>query len=65
MTGAYVDDRNEKQQANDYYNSNIGTEAYLMELGYLSSENDLNIIKTEQKQIAEAIAKSIESNLKK
>ena len=65
MTGAYVDDRNEKQQANDYYNSNIGTEAYLMELGYLSSENDLNIIKTEQKKIAEAIAKSIESNLKK
>ncbi len=65
MTGAYVDDRNEKQQANDYYNSNIGTEAYLMELGYLSSDNDLNIIKTEQKQIAEAIAKSIENNLKK
>lgn len=65
MTGAYVDDRNEKQTANDYYNSNIGTEAYLLELSYLSNKQDLTIIKEEQDKYTDAIANSIIKNFDK
>jgi len=65
MTGAYVDDRNEEQAANDYYNSNIGSEAYLLETCYLSNRNDLNIIKKEQDKYVKAIATSIINNFDK
>ena len=65
MTGAYVDDRNEEQTGNDYYNSNIGAEAYLLELCYLSNANDLKIIKEEQDKYVEAIANSIIDNFNK
>ena len=65
MTGAYVDDRNEDQTGNDYYDSNIGAEAYLLELCYLSNKNDLNIIKKEQDKIVDAISNSIITNFNK
>lgn len=65
ITGAYVDDRNEKQTANDYYKSNIGAEAYLLETCYLSNKNDLNILKEEQEQYVNAIATSIINNFDK
>lgn len=65
MTGAYVDDRNEEQAGNEYYNSNIGTEAYLLELCYLSNKNDIKIIKEEQDKYVEAIANSIITNFDK
>ena len=42
VTGAYVDNRNDKILSNPYTKSNVGTEAYLLELGYLSNKNDLN-----------------------
>ena len=32
VTGAYVDGRNKEFGKNKYYNSNIGVEAYLLEL---------------------------------
>ena len=44
ITGAYVDNRNKKVGENPYYDSNIGTEAYLLELGYISNLNELNNI---------------------
>ena len=44
VTGAYVDNRNEDNPGNPYYDSNVGTEAYLLELGYLSNDNDYNNI---------------------
>lgn len=65
MTGAYVDNRNENQTGNDYYNSNIGAESYLLELSYLSNPNDLEIIKGEQDEYVEAISNSIIANLDK
>mgnify|MGYP002868771991 CR=1 FL=1 len=45
ITGAYVDDRNENLEKNSIpgnpsYNSNIGTEAYLLELGYITNPQD-------------------------
>ena len=61
ITGAYVDDRNKEILGNPYVYSNVGTEAYLLELGYLSNKNDLNnIIKNIDKYV-EAIVVSIKS----
>ena len=65
MTGAYVDNRNEEQTGNDYYNSNIGAEAYLLELSYLSNSIDLNIIKQEQEEYIKAISNTIIDNFYK
>lgn len=42
VTGAYVDDRNDSIKGNPYYNSNVGVEAYLLELGYLTNNSDIN-----------------------
>ena len=57
MTGAYVDTRNEpKIKGNPYYNSNVGSEAYLCELGYLTNATDLENIKTNLDKYVSAIA---------
>ena len=40
MTGAYMDGRNKAYPKNDYYNSNMGIESYLLELGYINCKND-------------------------
>lgn len=63
MTGAYVDGRNENQAANDYYKSNVGTEAYLLELCYLTNLSDLELIKTKQDLYIETITNVIKANL--
>ena len=65
MTGAYVDNRNEEQTGNDYYNSNIGSESYLLELSYLSNPSDLNIIKQEEDKYVLAISNAIIANIDK
>ena len=39
-TNAYVDGRNELYGANPYYNSNMGVESYLIELGFMNSNSD-------------------------
>ena len=56
VTGAYVDDRNEDIAGNPYYNSNVGTEAYLLELGYLSNKSDLNNMVSNMNLYTDAIA---------
>jgi len=57
MTGAYVDSRNEpKIMGNPYYNSNIGSEAYLCELGYLTNATDLENINNNLDKYVTAIA---------
>ena len=57
MTGAYVDNRNEpKIKANPYYNSNVGSEAYLCELGYLTNATDLENMKNNLDKYVTAIA---------
>ncbi len=65
MTGAYVDDRNEEQTGNDYWDSNVGAEAYLLETCYLSNLNDINIITNEQDAYINSIANTIITNLNK
>ena len=61
VTGAYVDNRNEEIKANPYVKSNIGSETYLLELGYLSNNNDLNNLLNNMDKYAEGIVKSITS----
>lgn len=65
VTGAYVDGRNpDISEGNPYYNSNIGNETYLLEFGYITNENDLNIITTKTEDYTSAIAEAVKENLK-
>ena len=65
MTGAYIDDSNpDKVGTNPYYDSNIGNESYLLELGYISNTNDVKILNEEQDALAKAIATSIIKEIK-
>ena len=65
LTGAYIDGRNPKYGKNQYYNSNIGVESYLLELGYIVNEEDLNNILTKENLYTDGICKTIEENLLK
>lgn len=64
MTGAYMDGRNKAYPKNDYYNSNMGIESYLLELGYINCKNDLNNLLNNQEGYVKAITKTITDNLK-
>lgn len=61
VTGAYVDDRNSEITGNPYAYSNVGTETYLLELGYLSNRNDLNNMINNMDKYVESIALSIQT----
>lgn len=64
ITGSYVDDRNPEISAgNPYVKSNIGNETYLLEYGYLTNENDLNIIVNKIEEYTSAIADAINDNM--
>ena len=63
ITGAYVDGRKPKKEGNPYYNSNHGCESYLVELGYVSSNVNLNILLTEKEKYIEAIEKMVKEYL--
>lgn len=64
MTGAYVDDSNpEKVGVNPYYDSNVGNESYLLELGYISNVNDVNILLEEEDNLVKAISDAIKKEL--
>ena len=61
VTGAYVDDRNSKIVGNPYTKSNVGTETYLLELGYLSNKKDLENMINNMDKYVDGIAISIKS----
>ena len=64
LTGAYIDDRNLSEVGvNPYYNSNIGNESYLLELGYLSNSSDFSILLKSEDLLAKAIGDSIVKEL--
>ena len=66
LTGAYVDDSNEEEVGvNPYYNSNIGVETYLLELGYLTNPDELDLITSNIDNYAKAIAQSFSENIQK
>lgn len=62
-TGAYVDGRNKKYGKNLYKNSNIGIEAYLLELGYINSRTDLQNILNNQQGYVYGIIKTIKEDI--
>ena len=65
ITGAYVDDSNpEKVGVNKYYKSNVGTEAYVLNIGYISNAEDLDIIVSKQDKYVDAISSVIIEKLK-
>lgn len=61
VTGAYVDNRNKSIIGNPYTKSNVGCESYLLELGYISNDNDLNIMINSLDKYVDAIVTSIKS----
>lgn len=61
ITGAYVDNRNNKIDGNPYTLNNVGTEAYLLELGYLSNKDDLDRIINNLDKYVDGIVTSIKS----
>ena len=63
VTGAYIDGRNTKFGKNLYYNSNIGVESYILELGYIINKEDLKNILTKQNLYTDGICKAIEEYL--
>ncbi len=50
-TGAYIDGRNKEYGKNNYYNSNIGIEAYLLELGYINNDKDREHVLNNQERL--------------
>lgn len=61
ITGAYVDGREE--ELNTHYNTNVGIESYILELGYITNPNDTKDIKNNMDLYINAIAKSIIDNI--
>lgn len=59
ITGAYVDNRNEEIIGNPYTDSNVGTESYLLELGYISNPKDLNNVVNNMDKYVNSIVTSI------
>ena len=59
VTGAYVDDRNPNIISNPNTSTNTGTEAYLLELGYITNKSDLNNMKNNMDKYADAVVNSI------
>lgn len=64
MTGAYMDGRNKLYPKNDYYNSNMGVEGYLLELGYITCKKDLNNLVNNQDGYVTGIVKAFVEKLK-
>lgn len=62
-TGAYVDGRNPSYGKNLYYDSNIGLEAYLLELGYINNRQDLQNMINNEDGYVEGIVRTIEDEI--
>lgn len=64
LTGAYTDGR-DGYQKNPYVNSNVGTESYILEVGYISNWNDLANISSKREEYTEAVKEAIIKNIYK
>jgi len=61
MTGAYTDGR--EDDYNMHYNTNVGIESYIMEIGYITNSNDTNDISNNMDSYINAIAEAIINNI--
>ena len=64
MTGAYVDGR-DGDDANPYVLSNRGIESYILELGYITSQTDLDYINKYMNDYIKSVSDSITDYLNK
>lgn len=62
-TNAYVDGRNPEYGKNMYYDSNIGLEAYLIELGYINNREDLQNMLSKEDGYVKGIVQAIENQI--
>lgn len=60
-THAYIDGRNKNYGKNEYCNSNIGVETYLIELGYIVCDKDLNNILNNKESYIDGITNAIKN----
>ena len=58
-TGAYVDGRESEDRNNPFVKSNSGSESYIIELGYITNDEDLNYVNNYQTEYLTAIKDSI------
>ena len=63
ITHAYIDGRNKSHCENEFYNSNQTAEPYLIELGYINYEKDLENLVNKSNLFSKAISKSIKDYL--
>ena len=63
-TGAFVDGRNKSYGTNKYYDSNIGIESYIVELGYIRYEKDITNIVNNENLYCDAIVEAIKGYIK-
>ena len=63
LTGAYIDGRDSKTGNNPYINTNVGVEGYLIEIGYLSNDEEFEKIKNNADKYASAIVDAIKEKL--
>jgi len=61
MTGAYTDGR--EPDYNSYYNTNVGLESYILELGYITNPNDTTDISNNMDSYINAIGEAIINNI--
>lgn len=64
MTKAYIDGRNLTKKSNEYRNSNIAAESYLLELGFINSTKDIVRLTENKEAYVQAIVTSILNNYK-
>lgn len=65
VTGAYVDDLNKKVGYNPYFNSNVGAEAYIIEFGYITNKDDVELIKSQHEEFSDGVVAAIKESFKK
>ena len=63
-TCAFVDGRNKSYGTNKYYNSNVGIEAYIIELGYMRYEKDIENIVNNENLYCDSIVEAIKGYIK-
>lgn len=61
MTGAYTDGR--EPDYNAHYNTNVGLESYIMEIGYITNPKDTTDITNNMDKYIDAISKAIVDNI--
>lgn len=62
-TGAYIDGRNPKFGSNEYRNSNHGVACFLLELGYISEDVDLQNLLNRKSDYVDALVTTVEETV--